>query len=489
MTQTIDIGSRRELFVDDVLIATLTGGAGQVLQHPVPREVALEMDRPWEGNMSGAYCTVFKDDGVYRMYYKGWQVELADPESKGESLHSPHPIFVCYAESPDGVHWTRPDVGLREFDGNTKNNIVLSPDLTDGVDQHGFAPFKDSNPACAPEMRYKGIGASGQYPGMAMYAFHSGDGIHWSLTSPEPIITKGKFDSQNLAFWDAARGEYRAYVRDFVDGCRAIAACTSPDFVHWTEPELLTYEDSPAEQLYTNQVTPYHRAPHMLLGFPARYIQRQWSDSFDVLPEREHRRRRTSVNERFGTALTEGLFMSSRDGQCFRRWREAFIRPGPQQTGNWTYGDNYQNWGLVETASAVGGAPDELSIYVSEHYWRNPGAVTRRYSLRLDGFVSVNSPMAGGELLTRPFSFAGDQLVLNVSTSAAGSVRVEVQDVEGDAIPGFALDDCVDIFGDAIDLPVRWTGDSDLGKLAGRPVRLRFVMQDADLFSMRFRQG
>jgi hypothetical protein len=444
------------------------------------------MDRPWEGNMSGGYTTVFRDGDLYRMYYKAWRTILRDPGSKGEALHSPHGFCIAYAESRDGLHWERPSLGLYEFEGSRDNNIVWRGGPPGGKGLHGFAPFKDANPACGPEARYKAVGSSGGWPDMALYAMQSPDGIHWSMLQDEPLIREGAFDSQNLAFWDEQRNEYRAYVRDFRDGRRCIRTATSPDFVTWTTPEWLDYPGAPADQLYTNQIIPYYRAPHLFIGFPTRYVERHWSESFEGLPELEHRRLRTGVNERFGTAITEGLFMSSRDGRTFSRWAEAFIRPGLRPVGNWAYGDNYQNWGLVETESDIDGAPPELSLYVSENYWREPGSATRRYTLRVDGFVSVNSPMSGGELLTKPLIFDGDHLSLNLATSAAGGIRVELQEPDGTPIPGFTLQDCHDIFADSLDYRIRWRDDPNLQALSGRPVRLHVVMRDADLFSFCF---
>ena len=308
-------------------------------------------------------------------------------------------------------------------------------------------------------------------------------------------MREGAFDSQNLAFWDALRGEYRAYVRDFwrsPDGAgrRDIRTATSTDFVHWTEPEWLSYPGAPEEQLYTNQIAPYARAPHIFLGFPTRYVERPWSPTIEALPERAHREARARTNERYGAALTDGLLMSSRDGRTFYRWPEAFLRPGihpgASQAGNWAYGDNYQCWGLIETASGSPGAPPELSLYATEGYWRGASTVFRRYTLRLDGFVSVRAPLGGGELLTRPLCFTGRELHLNLATSAAGSVRVEVQAADGTSLPGYALDQCYDIVGDEIERTVAWEGGKDVSALQGRVVRLRFVLRDADLYAIQF---
>lgn len=81
--------------------------------------------------------------------------------------------------------------------------------------------------------------------------------------------------------------------------------------------------------------------------------------------------------------------------------------------------------------------------------------------------------------------FAGSALSLNFATSAIGTVRVELQDEEGRPLPGFTLDDCAPLFGDTIDRRVRWTGGS-LAALAGRPVRLRFAVSDAQVYAFQF---
>jgi hypothetical protein len=111
----------------------------------------------------------------------------------------------------------------------------------------------------------------------------------------------------------------------------------------------------------------------------------------------------------------------------------------------------------------------------------------RRYSPRLDGFAAVVAPYAGGELVTKPLTFAGKELELNVATSAAGGVRVEVQDEAGRPVPGYALADAVEVVGNEIGSVVRWKSGTDVGPLADKPVRLRFVMMDARLYALRFR--
>ncbi len=192
-----DIGTRRELFVDDALIGALSGGARLELHEPVPREVVLEHDAPWEGTGTG-YHSVFQDGGKYRMYYKAWHIEVKD----GKVNTGSHPLFCCYAESDDGLTWRKPELGLVEFQGSKANNIVLAPETLGTVksDPGHPAVFKDENPACPPEARYKAIIRSEKPHGLLL--FQSPDGLRWSLAHPEPVITEGAFDSQNLAFYD-----------------------------------------------------------------------------------------------------------------------------------------------------------------------------------------------------------------------------------------------------------------------------------------------
>ncbi|MDF1744571.1 MAG: hypothetical protein P1V19_12815 [Gimesia sp.] len=483
----LKIGDRRELFIDKGLVDSLSGQVDIRLQHPTPQEVVFKFDKPWEGSSSG-YHTIIQDGDLYRLYYRGSHIIV----SEGKLNTGSHKTVYCYAESKDGIHWTRPELNIVEFKGSKKNNIIL-----EGRGSHNFAPFKDENPDCKPDARYKAL-AGLQHEG-GLFAFQSADGIHWKLMQEKPVITKGAFDSQNLAFWDSDQKTYRTYFRIFTkgvttakewkpEGDRAIRTATSDDFINWKNEADLTYEDSPSEQLYTNQVKAYHRAPHLRIGFPARYIERGWSESMRALPDPKRRKMRASSVERYGTAISEGLLMVSRDGVHFKRWNEAFLRPGIERTGTWQYGHQFIAEHVVETKSALRGAPDELSIYAAEDYWHGKGGSLRRYTLRLDGFTSVHASMKGGELLTKPIIFDGSKLSLNFATSAAGGIRVEIQSAEGKAIPGFTLTECAELFGDTVDRKVTWNEKADVSSLQGKPVRLRVQLKDADLYSFQFQK-
>jgi len=455
----------------------------------VRREIVFRTDAPWEGNACG-YPSIVQDGATIRLYYHGLHYRHSGPPAQALA---DHPDVMCFVESTDGLHFTRPELGVYEWEGSTANNIVFGSETVQAVggDPKHASTFLDANPDCPPDQRYKmiilGRGGPGQTGFGYLYCLVSPDGLHWSPLSEEPVITEGAFDSQNLAFWDPVRGEYREYHRGFRDGVRDIMTAVSPDVRHFPEPRWLVYPGSPPEHLYVNQITPYFRAPHLFVGFPMRYTEGDWRETVFDLPGVEERMARAAEHPRYGTAVTDCLFMASRDGLAFKRWPEAFLRPGPQQVGSWVYGDNMLAWGMVQTPSAIEYAPDELSFYAVDHYWEGTSVAFRRCTLRVDGFVSVAAPQAGGEVVTPPVVFAGGSLALNLETSGAGGVQVELQDAAGNPLPGYALADCPAIRGDTLSHIVRWTGGGgDVRPLAGRPVRLRFVLHDADLYAFQF---
>ena len=371
------------------------------------------------------------------MYYRGSHYDEA-------SKKATHREVACYAESNDGIHWTKPNLGLFEFNGSKQNNIIW-----DGEGTHCFTPFLDTNPAAAADARYKALTRAAG----GLLALKSADGIHWQKLADKPVITKGAFDSQNLAFFDSQLGQYREYHRMF-RGVRDIMTGTSPDFVHWTEPEFLDYPNSPPEHLYTNTVRPYPGAPHILIGFPTRFLP--------------------------NTQQTEPTFMVSRDGQSFRRYLEPVIPPTApaDRAGNRS---NYMAWGLVQLRGE-----QEWSVFAKEAYYTGTGSRLRRFTYRPDGLVALIADDHGGEAVTRPLVFAGERLVLNYRTEGKGSLRVELQNAEGQPVPSFAAADCQALRGDALSAPLQWNAAADLGALAGKPIRVRFLLQDAELYSFRF---
>jgi len=430
-TEVIDIGSRLELFVDYYLIDKLDNA--QLKLHE-PRMVQSPVNVP-----GSAYATVIKDGQLYRYYYRDYIKDY-----KGKFADGNPGEITCYAESRDGINWTKPNLGLFEINGSRENNVIVYERLLN----HNFSPFLDKRPGVSPRQRFKAL-AGVQRSGLV--AFISADGIGWEKLRKAPVfldsIAGGHcFDSQNVSFWSEAENCYVLYYRRYQNHVRRICRSTSKDFINWTKPVDMNANVGD-EQLYTSQTHPYFRAPHIYIALPTRFM-----------PKRG--------------ASTDIMFMSSRGGNKYDRpFLEAFIRPG-LDPARWGNRSNYAALNVVPTGSA------EMSIYVRRH----------RYILRTDGFVSVNAGCNSGEMVTKPLKFAGKELVINYSTSAAGSIRVEIQNADGEPLPGFALADSTEIFGDEIERVAAWKGGNDVSSLAEVPVRLRFVMKDADLFSIRFRQ-
>ncbi len=465
-----DIGTRRELFVDRYLIDTLSHARLQLSQ-PRQEEIVLRFDRPWEGPFSG-YTTVIRDGNGFRLYYRG----IAQSGNDGNENER-----TCLAESEDGIHWTKPSLGLFEYDGSRSNNIVLA---NAAPVTHNFCPMLDTRPGVPSAERYKAIGGTGEH----LFAWISADGIRWKRLQDAPVLTKDhipfphrfRFDSQNLAFWSQSEQCYVCYFR-VGDRFRRIARSTSPDFRSWTPAVLMRqiHDDGihgpqpvPDEHLYTNQTSPYFRAPHLYIATPARFFPGRQVVS-------DEQARALNVDPKYYRDTSDSVFLTSRGGDVYdRTFLEGFLKPGIGLS-NWVSRANYPALNMVQTG------PTELSFYVN-HDYAQPTAHLKRYTLRLDGFASVHAGAVPGELITRPFVFSGSALHLNFATSAGGGIRVEIQDQGGNPLPGFALDDCQEIIGNEIDRVVMWKTGSDLSSVAGQPIRLRFVLSDADLYALQF---
>lgn len=480
----IDLGDRRELFIDDYLVDEMTNV--QLLVHPpVPQEIAVTGDKPWDGNGCG-YFTVLHDkrESVYRMYYHAWQIPTG--------LEPGGPLTIAYFQSADGIVWERPNLGLVEFQGSKENNIILDK-MGDGKECHDFSPFIDENPAATPEGRYKATGAGGKTEN-GVWAYQSPDGIHWTPMADGPVFSKGAFDSQNVSFWSAKEQQYVLYYRTFSEGgykgTRLVNRAVSKDYIHWTEEGAITFPEGegprPEAQYYVSQIKAYERAPHLYIGFPARYVDNGLTASTPLLPEWDLREKRITVQPRYGTAITDSVYITSRDGRHFRQSNDVFLRPGLRTKHNWSYGDNYLAWHVVETDSLRDDSPRELSLYATESYFTGRDSRLRRYSLRIDGFASIHAKLQEGEFTTKPLTFSGKELSLNVATSAAGMVKVEIRDETGAPIPGFTLADSDPIYGDSLDRRVSWKSEKSVEALSGKTVVLRFVMREADVYALKF---
>ena len=464
----INIADRRELFIDRYMIERMEG-TRLLLHHPVPRETALVFDKPWEGRFN-RYVTVFQDGDRMRLYY------LANKGKDYEGAAGDPPLHICYAESHDGIAWEKPELGLVDYQGNRDNNIVMPG-------RASFAPFRDPRPDVPPDQQYKALVSFGIDEGAGaktLEAFASPDGLRWSKMQDEPALTLGGFDSHNVAFWSETENCFVAYYRVYSKtpdwriflGRRTIARATSDDFLHWSDPVMMEFGDVRTDELYTNATLPYFRAPHLYTAFPKRYVlgrntplTKEQIAALDIDPRH--------------LFISEGVFMTSRGGNRYdRTFMEGFFRPGPDPA-NWCSRNGEAAWGILQTG------PAEISLYYTQHFAQTSEYLVRA-TLRLDGFASVHAGYEGGEMVTPPFLFRGSALELNMATSAVGGIRVEIQDENGKPFKDYGVEDSYDLYGDDIAKTAKWHGSPDVSRLAGCPVRLRFVMKDADLYSLKF---
>ena len=498
----INIGNNREVFFDDFIVNEELTTAEKKLNKPHRRDVAISFDKPWEGAGCG-YMNIFFADGKWKLYYRCGNVENAS-------------IGIGYAESLDGIHWVRPNLGIVEFGGSKDNNLIADDKILrdlNCIHLNDAFVFYDDNPLCPVDEKYKMILSDGN-KGLA--SLLSPDGIHFRFC--QVITTNGAFDSQNLAFFDKEKGKYICYYRGkqkpspgttfeetsydkpIMDTLydpetishhppmhgeegylRDIRVIESSDFRTWTENVPIIMKDD-RTQLYTNVVSKYPRVPGLYVAFPTRYVERKsWTPNYDELCGKKARLQRIRDElPREGLALTDCLFMCSRDGYNFTRYDESIIPPPVENPYSWVYGDCYAAHGIVETQSDIPGADKEYSFYVTEYYRSDTGkCYLARYTSRIDGFVSRH---AGGDerlLVTKEFLYEGEALYANIATSARGGAYFTLKS-EGVSYESY------EIFGNSIDKRIHFLDDSAVTKLSGKPVTLEIRMMDCDVYAIRF---
>lgn len=516
----LDIGNRRQVFIDDRFLAD-SAGVRLVVHQPVKtKELTLAPEHPWETYI-GAYSTVMRVQDTYHLWY-----DAIVPRKKADNAGAWQGGLIrslAYARSRDGIKWEKPILGLAEIFGSRANNVVLgygAGGITGGL--HSASVFLDPN---APEReRFRLLAYVVEMP-KALQVFSSPDGIHWRLTHRSAIVfesEKHHLDSQNIIFWDDRIGKYAAYIRRNLRPAgsqgRVVARSESADLGRFTNAEISpvvlgpdrldpNYFDPaenryiPVMDFYTGTVIKYPWAQDAYYMFPAAYYH--YSSRFHG----EFKGEKLFDFEGDGqdpanSGPLDIRLAASRDGIEWLRYdRRPFIELGmkgeqdskslymvlglvPALNGREMYlyyrgSDRLHGWGYQPQSDILSKAGLESS--------GQPDAMTR-VVLRRDGFISVRGGYAGGEFTTPLLLFEGNELVLNINTSALGTARVEFLDELGNPIPGFRLQDCDRIHtSNEINRPVTWNRRSDVSRLAGRPVRVRFVLSDTDLYAFQFR--
>jgi hypothetical protein len=451
------VGSDKQLLIDDLFFESQEGVTLRI--HP-PRKTGermLEPNRPWESATLN-WFTVMEDDGVFRMWYECYDVA---------GWYGADDIAFCYAESADGVRWTRPNLGLLEYQGSSDNNILFRMIGPEGAHSrvHGTGVFKD--PHAPPEARYKGVSQGlfdGFDPRHRVAGMVSPDGIHWTrLAQP---VCETFADSQYSCFWDERLGKYVLYGRVGGRG-RAIGRAESADFAHFPALTLvLDADDSdpPDSDLYNPAAVKYPYAANAYFMFPSLY--QHGPDTLDI------------------------HLAVSRDGVRWTRpARTPFIPLGPE--GAFDSGSLYMGQGLIRKG-------DEIWQYFSGSRLKHQEAelenlvkpgnerVYSRVVSRLDGFVSADAGPEGGWFQTPPLRFTGRRLELNVQVREGGEVRVALLRASGRPIKGFGLQECNPIVGDHTGATVTWNGHTDVAPLAGQPVKMLVKFRDASLYAFQF---
>lgn len=525
------LGNKRELFVDDFFIRDLSGEVSRKLHEPIPDEIVLTLDAPHEktNNAGGSYNTLLFDGKRYIYYYRAHGA-FPTPETPGNNN-----FYLCAAESFDGIHFQRCKLNLLPSGynvvldrSNTANLGCLTPESN--VCPAVSTAFYDTNPECPEDERYKMI-VTNEHKVHGIYLYVSADGFDFKLkTGPFKLDPRCGFDSANQVFYDSGAKVYRLYSRGFIMAGptwkRTIFTHSTRDFITFENAGFLKFDEkfdslfARGQELYTNAIRPYFRAPHILLGFPMRYVEGcmtpgahtsskcersmlrratgnpeaepancedEWNARVLSRPDLTARAFRAKDQLRYGLASTDTVLIAGRDGFNFKGYGESFIKPPPQED-SWSYGSGSVAIGMAVTPSAQGhGAPDELSFYCPEANWSFNTARIRRYHLRMDGFVSLHFGVDGGTLLTPHFTFDGGRLTLNIATGAFGGFKAEFRDENGIPIPGYTFADAYEEIGDDLAMVARWkTHGPDLRSLSGKVVQLAITAVNSDLYSICF---
>ncbi len=456
------VGGDKQLFIDDIFFDKSAGISLHVNQARETGEIVLKSEKPWESATLN-WLNVAEADGKYKMWYECYDIP-GWPTGDDTSF--------CYAESTDGIHWTRPELGLFEYEGSKANNILFRLIGPPGAKSrvHGVGVFID--PQAPSDSRYKAV-SQGVFEGVGtpphrIAGMVSPDGIHWTRL-PQPICMVFA-DSQYSCFWDAGLSKYVLYGRVGGRG-RAIGRSESTDFAHF-DPLGLVFEsddnDPPQTDVYNPAAVKYAYAENVYMMFPSFY--QHVPDTLDI------------------------HLAVSRDGTHWTRPepRVPFIPLGSKD--EFDSGSLYMGQGIIR-------AGDELWQYYGgsrlKHQegelenLKKPGN-QRCYSrvvTKLDRFVSADAGTGGGSFTTIPLTYSGNLLKLNVAVRQGGKVRVALLDEAGKPVDGRSLDDCLPITSDQLDARVTWKNGADVMARAGKPTRLLVEMNDASLYGFQFGIG
>ncbi len=451
-----DLSGSWQLFVDDAGIAGKTN-VSRVCHafEKSPSNPVLVPEKPWEGSTVYLYGTVLPggDGSGCRMWYHSWA---------GGEYH------ILYATSPDGLHWTKPDLGLVPFDGTTQNNILIRRTKEDHNPQVIYTPWES-----APERCYKLINWDyGRTPPNNMvsgyYGACSADGIHWTDAPKNPILRDPVGDVGNFT-WDAHGERYIGYPKQFTDvrgfRRRCVGFAETKNFEAWPAGTLVLTPDEYDDRWATQPGQ--HTDFYGLCGFAyeSQYLGFLWV--FRI----------TAAGDD-GPVFVE--LVSSRDGVHWTRQeapRPPVLPLGP--AGAW-------DGGMIYTANHPLVEGDTVKLYYggfdATHAVDSAKAAIGLATMRKDGFASLDAGVEEGVVTTVPVRNTGNTLAVNYATREGGTLCVEVLDEKGAVIDGYGRDDCTNLKGNSVNQPVLWKTRNTLPETPAR-IRLRFILRNASLYS------
>ena len=523
----LDIGTKKQLFIDEALIQN-SHGVKLVTNSPEKRGQVLAGEMPWEnGVLFGPATSILEDGGKFRMWYTA-TAAVRRMVNEGQStlwtMNESGVSRLCYAESTDGRHWTKPNLGINEWEGSKANNIVLEnvPNIAAGV-------FID--PKAPPEQRYKLLGTLhakadvfpyGNAPdGHGMYVYTSPDGLHWTLY-PHCLMPFSA-DTFNTGYYDAEKDRYLIYLRTHGAGGRRVGVIATDDVMKpWPYdktvpvPDPATRRNSSPKSEIKDALGPDQDDPPDVDYYLPAAVKYPWADSiYFLFPSAYRHFPKPPVGRRINDGVLDSFIAVSRDGLSFRRPSRTpylglglrgakdcyriymcvgMLRLGDeilQYYGGFDYTHNASIGKYIEDQrQLIKGDKERLegerTDQVDLAALRNRGGVFLA-SQRLDGFVSVDAGPEGGGFDTPQLRFRGSKLLLNLNGSATGEVKVELRNADGQPIEGYTFDDCDPLYENDTAKVVTWKkGNPDLTSLAGKPVSLGFRMRTAKLYAFQF---
>ena len=468
----INVGNRTQLLIDQRLWAS-SQNITLRMNPPAKRGPVLLPDKPWESMGIGFCASVIDDDGQYKMWY------LA--EDKPSSMR----YCYCYARSKDGVTWEKPDLGLIDYHGSKHNNIVLT-----GVVETTI--FLD--PVAPAEARFKSISAM-HWPDpkkAGLYVHTSPDGIHWKMSDARvlPLLP----DTANQAFYDARLKKYVANIRVWAPlrkvGRVEMDDITKPwPFDKTVKPFYIWGEGKIAVPSYEVPIVFGYdeHDPVPSDHYNAACVQYPWAaDAYFLFPSAYRHFPEPPVGKYGNDGLVDIQMAASRDGIKWTRLsREPYVALGTEDELDCA--SLYMAVGMLRRGGKIfqyyGGY--QVSHGTPEKPESRIGSICR-LEQRLDGFVSADANLEGGEFTTLPLVFSGSRLVLNVNLSTMGTCKVEILNRQGHALPGYTLAQSDEIGGNHVEKTVSWKGKSDLRALRGQTIRLRVLMRAGKLFAFQF---